>query len=49
MDVHETSPGSEHSVRPWVVRLAAACVAIVLALGLWHGYGEWLWSRHHGG
>jgi hypothetical protein len=29
----------------WFVRLAATWLALLLALGLWQGYGAWLLSE----
>ena len=44
MDAQQLKPGSSCGVRPLVVRLWAAWLAAVLALGLWQGYGAWLLS-----
>jgi len=42
MDAQELKPGSSHGVRPLAVRLVVAWLFVVLAIGLWQGYGRWL-------
>jgi len=44
MDAQEQKPDSSSGVRPLVVRLVAAWLAGVLAIGLWQAYGAWLLS-----
>jgi hypothetical protein len=44
MDAHELKPEVTHATRPLVVRLAAAWLALLLAVGLWQGFGAWLLS-----
>lgn len=44
MDAQEQKPGSERFTRPLIFRLVAAWLFILLVLGLWQGYGVWLWS-----
>ena len=43
MDAQKPNLEVSH-VTPLVVRLAGAWLAIVLAVGLWQGYGQWLLS-----
>ena len=42
MDAQELKPGSSHGVRPLTVRLVVAWLSVLLATGLWQGYGLWL-------
>ncbi len=44
MDAQELKPGSSRGVRPRVVRLLVAWLAVLLAVGLWQAYGVWLSS-----
>jgi hypothetical protein len=44
MDAQQPKPGASHAARPRVVRLVVAWLVIVLAIGLWQGYGAWLLS-----
>ena len=41
MDAQELKPGSPHGVRP-LPRLVIAWLSVLLAIGLWQGYGLWL-------
>ena len=45
MDAPDLEPDRTRSARPLVVRLAIACLAVLLCVGLWQGYGEWLMSE----
>jgi len=38
----ESKRGRSPNVRPLVVRLVVAWLAVVLGVGLWQGYGQWL-------
>jgi len=42
MDAQELKPGSSHGVQPQAVRLVVAWLSVLLAIGLWQGYGQWL-------
>jgi hypothetical protein len=42
MDAQERKLGAQRRTRPLIVRLVAACLAVLLAAGLWQGYGAWL-------
>jgi hypothetical protein len=44
MEAHELKPEVTRTTRVAVVRLAAAWLALLLAIALWQGYGEWLLS-----
>jgi hypothetical protein len=44
MDAQELKPGSSQSMRPLAVRLGVAWLSVLLAIGLWQGYGPWLLS-----
>lgn len=49
MDAHELKPRSNRFTRPWVARVVGVCLVIVLAAGLWQGYGAWLLGGRHAG
>jgi hypothetical protein len=44
MDAQQLKVEARHRTSPLVVRLVAAWFAILLAIGLWQGYGPWLLS-----
>ena len=44
MDAQELKPGSSHGVRLLPVRFLVAWLSVLLAIGLWQGYGPWLLS-----
>jgi hypothetical protein len=48
MDAQQSKLDASRDRRPWVVRLVVAWLAIVLATGLWQGYGRWLLSSGGG-
>jgi len=51
MDAQTQKPEVTRAPRPLAVGLAAAWLALLLAVGLWQGYGQWLLSevsRHAG-
>jgi hypothetical protein len=48
MDAHELKPEVTRVTRPLVVRLAAAWLVLLLAVGLWQGFGVWLLSEAGG-
>jgi hypothetical protein len=48
MDAQELKPGSSHGVRLLLVRLVVAWLSVLLAIGLWQGYGLWLLNRGAG-
>ena len=45
MDAHELNPEVTRVTRPRVVWLAAAWLSLLLAVGLWQGYGVWLLGK----
>jgi hypothetical protein len=44
MDAQQLTLEARHGTSPLVVRFVVAWLAIVLAAGLWQGYGSWLLS-----
>lgn len=48
MDAHELNPEVSRAPRALVDRLAAVWLALLLAVGLWQGYGGWLLSKAGG-
>ena len=49
MDAREPKPRSDRFSRPLIIRLTGACLALVLLIGLWQGYGAWLLGGIHAG
>lgn len=45
MDAQAHKPEVTRAARPLVVRLAIAWLSLLLATGLWQGFGEWLLSE----
>jgi hypothetical protein len=43
MDAREVKPGI------WNERLAAALLGVLVVVGLWQGYGAWLWRGFRAG
>ncbi len=48
MDAQAQNPEVSRVTRPLVVRLAAAWLVLLLATGLWQGFGHWLLSEAGG-
>jgi hypothetical protein len=44
MDAQQLKPEVRRRARPQIARFVAVWLAIVLAIGLWQGYGRWLLS-----
>jgi hypothetical protein len=41
MDAQQSKPEIRQHTRPLLARLAVSWLALLLAVGLWQGYGRW--------
>ena len=48
MDARQSTFENPKFIRPLVVRIVEAWLVLVLAIGLWQGYGEWFFNSRGG-